>query len=81
MRDSSAKQTISSPPEHPDTVVGGEERLGARGTGHGGGAGLLRTQLFWSLRTGARGRPGAAGVAAAAKRATRGSGGVGAVNV
>ena len=43
--------------------------------------GLLRTQLFWSLRIGAWGRPEAAGVAAAARRATRGSGGVGAVDV
>eukprot|EP01052_Picozoa_sp_SAG31_P033069 SAG31_NODE_3691_length_3985_cov_3.675244_7_plen_113_part_01 len=46
-----------------------------RGTGRGGRAGLLRTQLYWSLSTGARGRPGVAGAAAAARRATRGGGG------
>ena len=52
-----------------------------RGTGRGGGADLLRAQLFWALRIGARGRRGAGGAAAAARRATRGSGGVGAVDV
>eukprot|EP01052_Picozoa_sp_SAG31_P026705 SAG31_NODE_2441_length_5684_cov_6.528021_4_plen_84_part_01 len=47
----------------------------------GGEAGLLRTQLLWSYRTGARGRTEAAGVAVAATRAAGGSGGVGAANV
>ena len=66
-------------------VAGGIVPLGNQGTacsGRGSGAaGLLRTQLFWSLRTGARGRSEAAGPAAAARRATEGSASGEVVNV
>eukprot|EP01052_Picozoa_sp_SAG31_P018050 SAG31_NODE_1261_length_9072_cov_39.512761_9_plen_98_part_01 len=41
----------------------------ARPRSLGGGADLQCTQLFWSLRTGARGRGEAAGVAAAPTKA------------